>query len=237
MVLTQIPFTVSSDELYTQLHLDPTADYAGQIEQLVTQATVLANPKAIFKVAYVESCTDGTVVMDGITFTSRVLQANLQDLHRVFAYVTTCGTELDTLRSQYADDALLLYCLDWVKTAALRAAIRHLTLFLKERYELPKVAQMNPGSGDASVWPIEQQEQLFQLVGRVEEEIGVTLTPAYLMEPNKSTSGIIYPTESEYVNCALCQRARCPNRRAPFDAELWQQKTGMDVEYHNAGHT
>ncbi|HHT27300.1 MAG TPA: vitamin B12 dependent methionine synthase [Firmicutes bacterium] len=233
MILTRIPFTISADELFSQLHLDPAADYAGQIEQLVAQAADLANPKALFKVAYVESCGTGTVVIDGITFTSRALQANLQDVHRVFAYVTTCGTELDALRSRYADDTLLLYCLDWMKTAALKAANRHLVAFIKERYELTKIAQMNPGSGDASVWPIEQQKQLFRLIGRVEEQIGVELTPTCLMEPNKSTSGIIYPTATEFVNCALCQRRRCPNRRAPFDARLWRQKMGEEVEYPN----
>jgi hypothetical protein len=83
---------------------------------------------------------------------------------------------------------------------------------------------MNPGSGEASVWPLEEQRLLFTLLGgtqSVNQEIGVQLTPSYLMVPEMSVSGILFPSETNYTNCQLCQRPDCPGRRAHFDAHLW----------------
>ena len=37
--------------------------------------------------------TEDSVVVDGITFKSRVLRVNLEQTHRVFPYLATCGTE------------------------------------------------------------------------------------------------------------------------------------------------
>ena len=84
---------------------------------------------------------------------------------------------------------------------------------------------MNPGSGDVDIWPIEQQRELFSLFGDVKALIGVTLTDSFLMIPNKTVSGVFYPTEVDFVTCQLCHRERCPNRRAPFDAHLWDERT------------
>jgi hypothetical protein len=81
---------------------------------------------------------------------------------------------------------------------------------------------MNPGSGDANVWPIEQQKELFSLFGDVENLIGVRLTDSFLMVPNKSVSGICFPTEINFQSCQLCHRMNCNGRKAPFDRKLWE---------------
>ena len=81
---------------------------------------------------------------------------------------------------------------------------------------------MHPGSGDVSVWPIEQQQALFSLLGDVESEIGVRLTESFLMMPNKTLSGILFPTETDFGACQVCRRENCPSRKAPFDEALWQ---------------
>ena len=77
------------------------------------------------------------------------------------------------------------------------------------------------GSGDATVWPIEQQRQLFALLGDVKSAIGVRLTDSCLMVPNKTVSGIRFPTEKDFRACQVCHRKECPNRSAPFDKALW----------------
>ena len=89
-------------------------------------------------------------------------------------------------------------------------------------YNINKTASMQPGSGDISVWPIEQQKELFQLFGDVEKFIGVRLTESFLMFPVKSISGIIFPTEIDFKSCELCYRKKCPRRRLPFNKDLWQ---------------
>jgi hypothetical protein len=75
---------------------------------------------------------------------------------------------------------------------------------------------MNPGSGDADVWPIQQQRELFSLLGDVQGELGVSLTESCLMVPNKTVSGLIFPTEIDFESCQVCKRKDCPNRRAPY---------------------
>ena len=81
---------------------------------------------------------------------------------------------------------------------------------------------MSPGSGDAVIWPIEQQRNLFALLGDGSQQIGVQLTDSCLMIPNKSVSGIRYPTEIDFHTCQVCHREDCPGRIAPFDEEQWK---------------
>ena len=61
-----------------------------------------------------------------------------------------------------------------------------------------------------------QQRQLFQLLGDVESSIGVRLTDSFLMIPNKTVSGILFPTEVPFYSCQLCTREACPRRRAEY---------------------
>jgi hypothetical protein len=97
---------------------------------------------------------------------------------------------------------------------------------LKQAYNFEKLSSINPGSGDLENWVISQQVQLFDLIGNVKQEIGVELTDSFLMVPVKSTSGLIFPSETEFSNCALCTRANCKNRRAEFDSELYERTFG-----------
>jgi hypothetical protein len=158
-------------------------------------------------------------------FASKVLRANLDDVERVFPYVATCGPELDSI--PVADDDLFAqFCRDSVKEMALHAAISHLVAHVKDFYALDKLVSMNPGSGDINVWPIEQQKNLFAFFGDVQESIGVVLTESCLMVPNKSVSGLLYPSEHGFQSCQLCHRRKCPNRRVPFDPHLWEERFG-----------
>ena len=59
------------------------------------------------------------------------------------------------------------------------------------------------------------------LLGDVEASIGVRLTDSCLMVPNKTVSGVRFPTEHDFRACQVCHREDCPSRSAPFDADLW----------------
>ena len=158
-------------------------------------------------------------------FVSKVLRANLDEVERVFPYVATCGPELDAI-SVESDDVFGQFCRDILKEMALRAAIAHLVAHLKESYSLEALVSMNPGSGDINVWPIQQQRELFAFLGDAPASIGVVLTESCLMVPNKSVSGLFYPSEDGFQSCQLCHREKCPNRRAPFDPHLWEERLG-----------
>lgn len=160
-----------------------------------------------------------------IRLASRALRVNLDGVERVFPYVATCGAELDSIPIA-AGDVFAQFCRDTIKEMALWAALSHLYMHLTETFGLGALASMNPGSGEANVWPIEQQRELFAFLGNVHESIGVVLTGSCLMVPNKSVSGILYPSSSGFENCQLCNQQRCSHRRAPFDAELWARTCG-----------
>ena len=198
--------------------------------ELVDQARQVAKPKAVCKQSYVEAKGQDTVTMDGVTFTSAVLRANLDTAERVFPYVATCGRELDEIRPA-PGDFVRQYWFDAIKAALLGSSVRHLNAHLLSKYALAKSSTMSPGSGDVTVWPIEQQQLLFSLLGNVQELIGVELTDSFLMIPNKSVSGIRFPTEIDFRSCQLCRRENCPSRSAPFDSELWRSlRHGMESE-------
>jgi hypothetical protein len=216
-VLNIIPFQLEESEFRQRAHLERLPGES--LGELLAAARPLARPKALYRVCTVGRCTEDTVEIDGTLFSSRVLAANLRHADRVFPYVATCGTELEALEAG-CEDLMARYCLDAVKEMALLAARSHLLEHLRAAYGAEELSSMNPGSGDARLWPIGQQRPLFQMLGDVEGAIGVQLTPSFLMLPNKSVSGIFFPAKEHFESCQLCSREDCPRRRAPFSGTL-----------------
>ena len=219
-VLDAIPFEIEVAELEESLHIEPDSEDDRDFRGLAEQLLQVGRPKALYMPCYVEARGHDTVTVGGITFTSAVLRANLDCVERVFAYVATCGREADAIVVP-PGEFVRRYWLDILKTSLLWSSIAYLDAHLERQYALEKTASMSPGSGDAEIWPIEQQRLLFALLGNVEERIGVALSESLLMVPTKSVSGFRFPTEVSFRTCQLCHRENCPSRGAPFDAALW----------------
>lgn len=92
---------------------------------------------------------------------------------------------------------------------------------IDKAFGLGNTANMNPGS--LADWPITEQKPLFELLGAVQELIGVELTASFLMILIKVVSGIHFPKELAFVSCQLCPGNQCPGRKAPYDKELFEQ--------------
>ena len=220
-ILADIPFHLDALSLMQRAHVAPDSEDAVEFERLVQTARKAGRPKAGYREVFVDVKDEDTVTIAGITFTSRMLRQNLAHAERVFPYLVTCGRELDQVAPS-RDDFLKEFWWDLIKGELLIAAIQHLAAYLDRKYLLPRTATMHPGSGDADVWPIQQQRELFALLGDIPEQIGVELTDTYLMIPNKTVSGIRFPTEKDFRSCQVCQRPVCPNRAAAFDEALWR---------------
>ena len=230
-ILTDIPFEFDPGALAQYLRIKPDTEDAREFADFLNEARVAGRPKAVYRECYVEARGDDTVTIDGITFTSRALRTNLDGVERVFPYVATCGDEIGRLDLP-ADDIIKRFWLDTVQERLLSFSTSHLNAYLIRKYRLGKTASMSPGSGDVTVWPIEQQRELFSLLGDVKGLIGVELTDSCLMVPIKSVSGIRFPTELDFESCQLCHRKDCPSRVAPFDKHLWdslQNGTGSET--------
>ena len=213
-VVNDIPFRIDEAAVKRLTRLDNLAEVRG----LLDRVQAAAKPKAAYKVCYIDRRSAEKVEIEGRVFTSAVLAQNLEEVERVFPYVATCGTELEPLEDAAAD-LFTRYCLDVLKELALAAARAHLLEHLRIAYGASGLSSMNPGSGDARLWPLGQQRPLFDLLGNVEQAIGVRLTPSLLMQPNKSISGIFFPSEQHFESCQLCTREDCPRRRAPYSGE------------------
>lgn len=219
-VLTQIPVDLDRDSLFRRCHIKAESEYARQFEVILEEAHHVARPKAVYREAFIDSKGEETVTIEGVTFVSRALRSNLEKVERVFPYVATCGIELDQIKLP-GDDLLKQFWIDEIKATVLDSCRAYLNNYLDNRYALSKTASMSPGSGDVNVWPIEQQRELFSLFGDVNNLIGVELTDSYLMIPNKTVSGLRFPTEVNFRSCMLCHRENCPGRSAPFHKEMW----------------
>ena len=227
VVLDDIPFQIDHGLLMKKLRVKESHSYADSVRQLADEAQAIAKPKALYKVAFIESKDDHGVVIDGIRLNSRVLRVNLEQAHRVFAYVATCGVELQDWADSI-DDLLRQYWAETINEMALRVAIGVLNKHLIERYRPGRTSAMSPGS--LGEWPIQAQRDLFAILGNPQDAVGVRLTESMLMVPIKSVSGIRFPTQESFESCQLCPRANCPGRRAPYDKDLYDAKYRLETE-------
>jgi len=221
IVLDDIRFQPNMDALKKKLRIRERSSSVEKLERIVNDAQAIARPKALYKIAFIESKGDEHIVVDGITLTSRVLRVNLEQAHRVFPFVSTCGAELDEW-SDSIDDMLQSYWADTIKEMALRSATEALGQDLEERFCPGRTGRMNPGS--LPDWPIGEQRKLFALLGSPQDAIGVELTGSLIMVPIKSVSGILFPTEVGFASCQLCPRENCVGRQAAYDRTLYDRK-------------
>jgi hypothetical protein len=221
VILYPLEYRIDRPSLLARLHLKEGGGQAGMVEGLIREAEAVAHPRAIYRMAFIESRGDRHVVAEGLRFESRVLTVNLDNLHRFFAFVVTSGRELDAWANAKTD-LLERFCADAINQAVVISTRLFLDRHLRERYGLAKTARMNPGS--LPDWPLEQQRVLFELLGDTQKTIGVELTESLVMVPIKSVSGIVFTNEEEFTSCQLCPRKSCPGRRVPYDPELYDRK-------------
>jgi len=219
--LTDISFEPDLSGLLTRLRIDSRPEYAERFMRLARAAVPLARPKAIYGVGYIDAKQTDSVVVNGTTLTSRVLRVNLDQVQRVFPFVATCGAEIETWAQPIAD-MLERFWADAIMEEALRCAFDALDAHLTRTYALGHTAFMSPGSLED--WPLAQQPMLFQLLGDVFARIGVKLNDSFIMTPMKSVSGVRFPSEASFESCQLCPRDPCPERRAPYDPELYETR-------------
>lgn len=225
-ILDELSFRVETKQLMERLRVKAGTREADELAELVQQAERVACPKALYRLGFVDKRSTDTVIIDGVTFASRILAVNLEHAHRVFVYAATCGQELQ----EWADgipDLLQKFWAEAIQEMALREATRALNSHIIETYHPGPSSTMAPGSlGD---WPLTQQRALFTLLGDTQATIGLCLCDSMLMVPFKSISGIRFPTEERFESCMLCPRADCPGRRALYDRDMHARRYQHEI--------
>ena len=199
-------------------------DMETEARELFNAVARIGRPKCVFRACQAAADDTGATIA-GRRFTSRVLGRNLCGITTVYAHVSTCGVEIDEANLSNNDE-LRGWWLDVLKTQLLMNARDGVVREIDRAFKPPTLAAMSPGSGDRDTWRIEEQRILFDLFEGEERNIGVTLTPTFLMIPNKTVSGIFYPSEKGFKTCQVCHREKCPNRSAPFDPAAWAKLHG-----------
>jgi len=220
-ILEDLAFQLDPAQVLQKLHVREGSKQVPKVLALTEKAQAIGRPKAIYRLAFIDSKGPDHVVVEGTKFTSRILRVNLERPQRVFAYVATAGRELEAWTAAHTD-MLDNYWADAISEGVLYAARQTLDNHLKTRFAIPQLAQMNPGS--LADWPIREQRPLFRMLGDGPAAIGVELLDSLLMTPAKTVSGLLFPTEESFASCQLCPNEGCPNRRAPYDAGLFARK-------------
>ena len=223
-ILQNMNIKITKEEAVRQLRMENAEkEDLSRLSEMVDEAQRAANPKALYAVAPIESRSETTVTINGVTINCPLMAKNLKNTNRVFPYVVTCGLEAEAW-SKTAGDFMEEYWADGIKLLLLSKAMLALKKQVKQAYAPEsRLSAMNPGS--IKQWPLAQQRVLFQILETVTDDIGVTLTDSCLMLPSKSGSGIFFAGSEQYENCSLCPILNCPNRRAPYAGSGEEDKT------------
>ncbi|MCF8038194.1 MAG: hypothetical protein K9K79_02660 [Desulfohalobiaceae bacterium] len=173
-------------------------------------------PRAVYRAGFLDSKEDAGVVVDGIGFQSTFLRKTLEDVGRVFPFVITIGTQLEEEITQ-ADDLIDRFLLEKIGDLALDQARLQLQDYLKKRYGFNRLSSMCPGGyGD---WPVQERKKIFSVIGDVQQNLGVRLHENFRLDPQKSISGLYFPTEVSILSCQLCPRQACLYRKAAYNGK------------------
>ena len=218
-LLDNLKWQVDKDAAIKKLRV--MEDDLEDFDEIYARTIELIKPVYYMGREHVERIDGDDVVIGGTCFHSHVISVNLKDADAVYPYVGTSGRAA----YEYAislDDDLYKFWADQICELALRSAAVGFIQTAKQISGTEKLASLNPGS--VVDWHISQQRPLFDLIGSVFEKTGIFLEESFLMRPVKSSSGILYPTDREFVSCSLCTKQNCPNRRAPFDREKFEKE-------------
>ncbi len=221
-VLTDLPYRFEAEQVLSRAKAKQKKQHLETVEKLLEQVDGILSPRVLYRTAYIDQKKEKALVIEGLTFTSRILRVNLDPVERVFPYIITCGEAFERFAAS-REDLLETYFLDEIGNLALGRVQEAFLGFLKDKYLLEEVGRMSPGSLED--WPLEEQRPLFALFGggRVKELLGVELNEQLMMHPQKSLSGMAFASKTGFKSCRLCPRESCPGRRAPYDEAMLQR--------------
>ncbi|MEM2930376.1 MAG: vitamin B12 dependent-methionine synthase activation domain-containing protein [Thermoproteota archaeon] len=218
-VVDHMPIEFVMEELLRSIRVGRLRDRDREIETLVDKSRGLIEPRAVYAFTRVMDIQGDEVLLEGgHTLKSVVLGDILTRGQEVVPYVVTIGPKLEEEASQLGASSVFgAFVLEKVGDYAVSKA----SIQVRRRVESRlggRVSGFGPGTGSGKLFDIEQQRVLFSILNPL-ENIGVRLTPSYLMVPRKSVSGVFAVTPNKYVACQYCPREGCEGRRRSFLGE------------------
>ncbi len=195
-----------------------------EIASLIEESRGLVEPKAVYTYLELVKIAGNDVHLEsGDVLKGVILADMLKCGQKVAPYVVTIGPKLEDRASKLArENVFLAFILEKIGDYALEIAKGSMKL-LVEKTLADKVSDFGPGEGTGKLFGIEQQAVLFQIL-KPSKNVGVRLTPSYLMIPKKSMSGVFAVTDEEYIACQYCPK-KCEDRTSAFRGEYRPRRT------------
>lgn len=163
------------------------------INHLIDEGKQLSEPKAIYADYLVSSVGEHSVVMEGSGFDvlGKSASHHLWNAKKVTLFVVTVGPNIEHRIRELIKDGNITNAaiLDAVGSVSVESAVNYINELTNTRAReagFKTVNRFSPGYGD---WELKEQKRLLHQLNA--SQIGVTLTNAYLMQPEKSVSGVI----------------------------------------------
>ena len=163
-----------------------------QAQLLLDQTNAAAVPKALVIPGSVDKKTETQIVINGASFTSPKLMTNLDEGDALYAYIATCGTEIDAYAASLTDQ-MDLFIIDGIMNLLVGTGKTFVSEKVSSSVGWPDIYDYVPGMGEA--WPKDEQVKLFNLFGYYPAEIGVSMEDAAFVLPRRSTIGILSKTK------------------------------------------
>lgn len=220
---TEVQYSFNLQQLLKLLNTNESTYIASRTSELADEYAHLIKPKYIFKKALVDNITNNTVTIKNEIFNSKVLAKKLSGCNTVYIYIATCGKEIDNALKGISDP-LDYYIVDQIMYTGYLSALNEMHQYMANELHIEKHNSLCPGS--VPDWSVEEVIKLFNIFGEDYKKIGVNVLESGLIDPLKSTSGILYESDEPFHSCEICKKENCPNRRADFDEIKYLEMLG-----------
>jgi hypothetical protein len=183
-------------------------------EEALQESLNLLRPKVVYQIYTVEGVMHDRLLLHGRQhIQSRLLAQNLARASQVIVILATIGEALEEQASRIWDDNMVYaLALDGAGSAAVEALANAACLYFETQASIQGLQASIPFSPGMMDWPVsEGQPQIFNLLGEASEI--VSLTPSYIMIPQKSLTmimGIGADIKSSGRTCDFCtMRGTC----------------------------
>ena len=186
----------------------------------------LLKPSYTYGLTAIEEASAQNIHLDNsVMFSSKIVSYVMTDCHYIAAYLATIGSGLEERVSALTKEGKMLegVILDAIGSEATIQTSRLVQLAVKQIAQskgLQATIKYSPGYCD---WDVSQQAELFKVVDPT--ILGVSLTPGFMMVPQKSVSGIIGLGKLDKRRAPPClaicdRRSVCTHKQVGWDPEI-----------------
>ena len=212
LIKLKISPDITSENLISELKTSDNSSLAKTALKILDLAQKRLHGGIFYKPCSVKIISSSGLILNEIQFQSPTLANLLQKNSTVYPNIITCLGETDDIADP--NDLMEEFCLETIKTMVLKQTIAAFEKNLISTHGYP-LSFAHPGT--MKDWNISELRLIFNLLCIDTESGPVRLTKGNVMLPLKTTAGIAFHSPRHFINCSSCDRADCPERRAPYN--------------------